>query len=515
MKEPIKTVSEARVAPSSFREEEIREFVAFLEQRAGLSFYSNSVAETEKKLAGIVQELRLPCGQKLLDSVRGSKEVLQQIVNRFTVGESYFFRNRPHFEALRREILPDIAGENCRWRSLRIWCAGCARGEEPYSLSIMLAEHFPELLQWNVSITATDINTNFLEQARKGVYTAWSLRGVEPVLLEKYFARADDNAYRLSETVRKTVDFKHSNLRDFLDGSGTSNAAFDLVLCRNVLIYFTVDRALEIIASLARSLRIGGYLLLGHSETVPVPIELETVHFDATYAYRRVSEQQVASIRPRRKSSSSMLPIPGTGAVSMLPPARRSVLAIPGTGAEPTLPPRSFGLSRLGGVTPAAELSGRAGSRRAGARRRKKSTPTQVDNSYEIAIERAREHADRGEIVEAHEQLQKLVGTGNVLDHRVYFLHAIVSDQRGRPRETIESLKKAIFLHKGFVLGHYYLGVILEREGDAGTAERYLRNARNLLLKLPEEGLLEEAEGLTSGRLLEIVEARLQEVRLR
>ena len=496
MKERAKAASEARMVPSPFREEEIRYLTAYLEQRAGLFLSDEASEQARKKLSAILQEIELPEGEKLYDSLRRSDEVLQRVINLLTVGESYFFRNRPHFEALRRNIIPDIAEENRRRRSLRIWCAGCARGEEPYSLSILLAEHFPELLRWKVSITATDINTDFLDQAQKGVYTRWSLRGLEPDLLSKYFVTVGGSGYQLDERIRKTVDFRYTNLREYSPDAAETERAFDLVLCRNVLIYFSLERALEIIGALAASLRVGGYLLLGHSETVPVPLELETVHFDATYAYRRVPERQVANIRRRRDSFSSMLAIPGTGAVSILPP--RPATLLPVSQRQPT-----------------AKRSRRA--RPVSRRRRTKPglQPTRPVDEMATEIERAREHADRGEIAEAHEILEKLVRTEGVLDHRVYFLHAIVSDQRGRPRDTVESLRKSIFLHKGFALGHYYLGVILEREGEASVAERYLRNARNLLLKLPQDVLLEEAEGLTSGRLLEIIEARLKEVCLR
>ena len=494
MRSVAKAAPEARVVPSSNGAAEIRDFVAVLEQRAGLCLSSDSVEETERRLSGILRELQLPRGQELLDSVRRSDRILQRIVNRLTVGESYFFRNRPHFEALRRTIIPAIVEANRSWRSLRIWCAGCARGEEPYSLSILLREDFSELLRWDVSITATDINTDFLDKAGTGIYTRWSLRGVEPELLQKYFAKVGDNAYQLDEKIRRTVDFKHANLREYSDSAETCEQFYDLVLCRNVLIYFTVARSLEIIRALARSLRLGGYLLLGHSEAVPVPLELETVHFDATYAYRRISDQQVAaSIRPR--PNNSMLPIPGTGALSLLPPRPISVL-----------PPVE--------IKPTAEPFRRTRSRRAVEQPGQRPRSAESIGETEMRIERAREHADRGEIAEAHSILEKLVSEASVLDHRIHFLFAIVSDQLGRPKETVASLKRSIYLHKDFVLGHYYLGVVLEREGNTRPAERYLRNARNLLLKLPEDGLLEEAEGLTSGRLLEIVEARLRELSL-
>lgn len=473
----------------SFTDEEFAELARILEARCGLAFSIEKRREFELRMAKRLSEMGAGSARELLDRVGRSDEALQKLINAVTIGESYFFRNRPHFNAIRETIVPDLMSHGAGQRQLRIWCAGCAGGEEPYSMAILLREHFPRLESWNVSIVATDINTEFLTLAQSGVYRQWSFRGVDAHLIDKYFNRDHKGRYHLRDFVKAEVRFERFNLMDSLGGARPGGGAdFDLVMCRNVLIYFPFQLADRIVERLGSSLRPGGYLFVGHSEAFPSLGRMQVVYSHATYYYRRYltqAETEKSAPPPRTLS------IPGLGVGSIHPRLSSASIGLVAPAARrPVAKERRAALLDLGGA--AKETA-------------EKDVATLI---------RARQLADQGKTAEALEVLRTLAdGEGN-LDHRVHFLRAIVADQSGATKEAVKSLKQAIFLERNFAIGHYFLAVICHREGDLAMAGRHFRNVRNLLGNLPDDHELEEAEGLTAARLREIVASRTDEVQL-
>lgn len=479
---------------------DLEELASYIEKKVGLVFTTEKRRELEIKLAEH-PDLKTKTSRQFLFDVRRSPEALQELVNRLTIGESYFFRNRPHFDALKENIIPDLIERLKKKGGLRVWCAGCASGEEPYSLAILLEEHFPELSKWDMSITATDINTGFLDKAREGVFTRWSFRGVSNDTIEKYFTQEGENRFRLDPRIARRVRFKWLNLAHLpLEGELFSEP-FDLIFCRNVLIYFTYQMANRVVEEMGDILTPGGYLLVGHSEAFPALGDMETVYSHATYYYRKRSGETI---------------VPSSG--------RQTRLTLPGIGVDTIIPmsPERSDTSEMyrtpgGGLASKGQQWTDPSGGGTGTRRfiRPKGLVTQTDwvtKEIDKGLKAARETADRGKIHEAVSLLDDLASGKGKLDYRVHFLRAIIEDQAGKSSEAIKSLRQAIFLNKKFVIGHFYLGVIHERAGDNRSAEKYFRNVRNLLESLPLEHPVEEAEGLTVGRLLEIVETRSQEV---
>lgn len=481
---------------------EFGELSRLIEARTGISFSQEKRRDVAMKIADLVQGDRgLASGGDLVRAAKSSDVALQKIINRLTIGESYFFRNKPHFDALKEHVLPTIIEEVARSRRLRIWCAGCAGGEEPYSLAILLRESFPALDGWNVSIFATDINTDFIAKARQGVYSRWSFRGVDERLIDKYFVEEEPNKFRLARNVVRTVEFRWFNLSNLPFTAALGGEQFDLVLCRNVLIYFPYQLANAVVDGFAEVIAPGGYLLVGHSEAFPALAHLETVYTNATYYYRRSGPGRT-SLRPRR---------------------RESLLAIPGIGVETVIPQSVVVTAQTVVESPGPRSNSTSGSPAATLRPRQK-PPSAVSVALPSAraamdmdstLRSMRDLANTGKVNEAFERLTALSLATGKLDYRVHFLRAIVGDQAGKLSEAVRSLKQAIFLNKKFVLGHFYLGVVQERQGDLKSAGRYFRNVLNLLESLSLDQQLEEAEGLTVGRLLEIVESRVKEVQLK
>jgi chemotaxis protein methyltransferase CheR len=468
----------------AFRPLDDREFAALAEilfEKTGLLFPAQKRRELESKLAIYVRENPGVGRNDFIDSLRGSDVALQALVNRLTIGESYFFRNRPHFAALTAEILPELIAANAASRRLRIWSAGCAAGEEPYSLAILLDERFPELRGWDVRISATDINTAFLERAREGVYTRWSFRGVEERLIDKYFRPEGSTHLRLVPEIARTVQFSWLNLSRTPFVGRVAPEPFDLVICRNVLIYFTFELANHVVRSLAQTLRPDGFLIVGHAESFPVLRELESVYSNATYYYRRGDPN-----RPHRfeAAMTHTVSIPG---IPVHDVARR-----------PSVSP--------GARSPAPEPAKGRGAAKA-------ATGVEADN-LERDLEEAQEHTDEGELAKADVILDRLVGGAGKLDHRVHFLRALVADQHDRTGDAIASLRQAIFLNKEFAIGHYYMGVICEREDDVKTAKRCFKNAVELASHFSDDRVLDEGGGITAQVLCEIASERIRELEL-
>jgi chemotaxis protein methyltransferase CheR len=212
------------------------------------------------------------------------KAELEEIVERVTTNETYFFRELYQLEALRDEILPEIHRRRPRGRRLTIWSAGCATGEEVYTIAILVKESglFGE---WDVRVFGNDISRRVLAVARKGAYGRPSFRATDDRYLRRYF-REMDGKFQVRDEIKALTSFGHLNLldEDMLSIVGD----VDVVLCRNVLIYFDLEARKRAIASFYRKLVKGGYLLLGHSESLlNISTAFELVHFKRDMVYRR------------------------------------------------------------------------------------------------------------------------------------------------------------------------------------------------------------------------------------
>jgi len=196
-----------------------------------------------------------------------SSEEMNLFLDLLTVNETYFFRNYPQLKSFAEEILPLIQKkkEMSLVKVLKIWSAACSTGEEPYTLAIILREMMPDFKAWNVQILATDISQKALGFARRGVYGKRALKDVPLSYREKYFTSQDDR-YTISEEIRRVVRFGYLNLID--EAKMRTVTGVDVLFCRNVLIYFDEKSRKHVVNSFYDSLDNGGYIFLGHSESM-------------------------------------------------------------------------------------------------------------------------------------------------------------------------------------------------------------------------------------------------------
>lgn len=265
--------------------DEFHFFTGLLEKQAGIVLEPGKEYLVEARLAPVAREHGLASVGALLQHLRFNPpgRAHWQAVEALTTNETSFFRDEHPFNALREVVLPDLLARRASSRCLNIWCAAASTGQEPYSLAMLLRDSFPQLLNWNLSFIATDLSEAALGRAREGRFNAAEIaRGLPPVFRQRYFHQ-DGDGLRVRDEVRRMVAFRPMNLV----GPWPNMPELDLVLLRNVLIYFNVETKRNILQKVHRYLRPDGCLLLGAAEsTLHIEESYEVVHLEKTAYYR-------------------------------------------------------------------------------------------------------------------------------------------------------------------------------------------------------------------------------------
>ncbi|MGV3710128.1 MAG: CheR family methyltransferase [Gemmatimonas sp.] len=242
------------------------EFVRDLIKReAAIALETGKEYLVDSRLTTLARQEGIPSVADLVVKLRNRPPaaLVYKVTEAMTTNETSFFRDIAPFDALRDQVIPDLIAKRAAQKSLRIWCAAASTGQEPYSLAILLREHFPQLANWRIQIVATDISREVLTKARSGEYTQLEVnRGLPALLLIKYFEKSGVN-WRVNKSIRDMIDYRELNLIG--NWSGVDNS--DIVMMRNVLIYFEPETKRSILANVRRNMRSDGYLMLGSAET--------------------------------------------------------------------------------------------------------------------------------------------------------------------------------------------------------------------------------------------------------
>jgi len=253
----------------------------------GMYFDDNSKYILEKRLSKRIKTHHLNDFRdyyRLLLYDKRRDDELSFIVDVLTVNETYFFREMSQLKTLSEEILPELKNINRDTKKIRIWSAGCSSGEEPYTIAMMVLEQ-GLFFGWDVEILGSDINQRVLQQARRGVYRKNSFRTTEEYYIEKYFT-TENGLYKINDAVRKLVNFSCLNLLDPFKVKFVGE--IDVILCRNVLIYFDLEARKKVIKSFYERLFDGRYLLLGHAESLMnVSTAFTLKHFKHDMVYQK------------------------------------------------------------------------------------------------------------------------------------------------------------------------------------------------------------------------------------
>jgi chemotaxis protein methyltransferase CheR len=482
-------------------EGQIARFTAFVETRIGLQLSSSSSTELERKIAHAAWENGFPSGVEFVEWLTGSpqsREHLETLASHLTIGETYFWRDKETFRVFQERVIPElVARRRGEGKFLRIWSAGCATGEEPYSIAILLKETIADISEWNVTILATDINPEFIKKAARGFYRDWSFRDAPSWLREKYFVAVEDGGFEISPSLRGMVDFRMLNLAEDTYPSLFSNTnAMDLVFCRNVLMYFSPQVMRKVVERLSRSLTGGGWLIVSPTEIPHVQggpfsvITLSGVHLlqkeEAPEAQRiaplveepeRISVEQLDSPAPRPE----------------VPCLDQSVFPAPTQSLEERLE-RAADLYERGLYIEAVEaLHGLL--------------RVAPENGDVLAL-LARSYANLGRLPLAREWCEKAIRADR-LSPSCHFLLATILEEQGDPQAAQQALRQALYADPDFVLAHFSLGHLMLRLGRKQEWERHLHNALSLLQEHEQEETIPESDGTTVGRLMGMINGSL------
>jgi chemotaxis protein methyltransferase CheR len=431
------------------------------------------------------------------------------ILAHLTIGETYFFRNGPQFDALRQQIIPDILRRRTDTHGLRVWSAGCATGEEPYSLAMTIGDLLPDATLWHASILATDINPQFLERAGAALYSDWSFRETPDDIRARFWIK-EQNRWRLRPEIRRMVNFARLNLAEPCYPSivnGTS--AIDLLVCRNVTIYFDQATTRQVVDRFFKTLAPGGWLIVGHSEPqAGVYQQFEVHNFPNTVVYRKPLDAPMFTLDSWR----------GIGPESHCPPANarpRSTPALIDTRSAvrrtPTGPLASIN------PIPATVRSGLSDQTIAAP----SNPPSQHSDTSElrlvgsaqisVVIKLGRQCADRGNWLGAETYCLQALAYDSLCIEAHYLLGQI-HEHQGALDLALTAYRRTVYLDRTFVLGLIGIGNIWRQMGRIRDAIRCYETALRQLALLPTTILVSGAEGATVGELLALVNQQLRAI---
>jgi chemotaxis protein methyltransferase CheR len=443
---------------------------------------------------------------------------LGELARRLTVGETYFFRNGNDLRAFVEAVLPDRARARAGARRLRILSAACSSGEEPYTLA-MLARDVPALAGWDVSIHAFDVNPAAIERAVAARYSTWSLRQTPPEVEARHFRR-DGSEYRLEDAIREMVSFEERNLLEN-DPRFWAPGAFDVVFCRNVLMYFAPETTRRVVARIAGSLAPGGYLFLGHAETlrgVSTAFHLRYTHGTFYYQLRDASapgeDALVAAAPPLVRAPPAAPPpvapppVAGTDAWADAigrASARIALLSEPAGAPAPQQAPHADDAPTR--VARALELLGQ--ERFGDALAALAGAPTASESDEDVLLLRAVLLTSAGEGAAAEATCARILELDD-LNAEAHYVMALCREHAGDRAGAASHDGYALYLDPAFAMPRLHLGLMAKRAGDLERARREL--ARALVLLAGESGsrILLLGGGFTRDALIDLCRAELR-----
>lgn len=465
----------------------------------------------------------------------------RELLALLTTTESYFFRDQGQFALLREVLLPNLirskqtllsrSGQHSSKPTLRCWSAGCSTGEEAYSLAILLYEIIPNWEDWQVVIIGTDINQATLTTAQRGIYSDWSFRHTESNLRHKYF-RLRNGEWEIRPEIRRLVTFYYGNLvQDPFPNAHLGLYDFDLILCRNVFIYFDAEAIQRVLQKFYASLLPNGYLITGHTElygqTLP---PFRVCSFPQSILYQRSPDQDLPVHRPAPTPAASTPPtptppIPAAGSLPLLP-LTTMPLPTPHPHHPPLSPPPA---SPPPGFTPNPELAQTAHEHLPSVSTPELATIVEMleQGAYTQAIAAAQTliqqqpqclpafclmaeaYASLGAYAQAEAACKQALEL-NAWVLRPYYLLAQIAEATGDFEGAKVFLKRIIYLEPDAIHAYVELGNLYDREGNWARANKMWLSALEMLKKLTPDTPIEAVPTLTVTELQQYLEKKVK-----
>lgn len=494
----------------------LNDLLKYINDFLGIYYPENRAHELEKLISHAARDSNFQKTDEFVDFLFSvpQPERISLLAKYLTIGETYFFRENATFEALKPEMTDFVRSKG----SLDIWSAGCCTGEEPYSIAILLRELFPHT-GFRLNITATDINRDFLKRARHGVYSSWSFRGVPEIVKKNYFTPAGENRFRIADEIKNMVSFSFLNLAENNYQFPHHSGKFDIIFCRNVIMYFGEELRNKVVNNFYELLNQHGFLALGIAE----------ISNYYTQRFARVNYENTVLFRKKPaliKRFSPGLQMPAVE--NPYKPLKTEIKsAQPSKNAQPTQnekprpekpvqSERSFQPLEV----PAAPSEEARYLFESGEYEKAinilltdLSIPLQSGQSRNKRIEAfeilIRALTSAGDIPLAIDWCRKGIEE-NKLSPAFYILLANLLNVTGDIKGAIEELKRAVYLEPGSFLSHFYLANIYRKKNEPELSRRHLSSALNIIRNLGQDEVLPETEGITAGRMKVIIEKQLE-----
>ncbi|MBF0494030.1 MAG: tetratricopeptide repeat protein [Candidatus Omnitrophica bacterium] len=512
-------------ADKSFLPEELQNKLrSYITERSGLYFKDHELRNLNEAVFSRMKTCNINSAlayYSFLTSSAQKENEIRELLNLLTVNHTYFFRDEPQFKVLKEKVLPEIirnksvrASEKHSKPSLRIWSAGCSTGEEPYTIAILIKELIPNIGDWDILILATDASEQALAGARKGIYSGISVKHTEKAYLEKYFSEVKKQgqdpatytawaSYALSTDIKGMVNFAFFNLI-----SDEYPQSFDVIFCRNVVIYFEFETILKVMGRLHTSLLDGGYIFIGYSETLQYmrdKFQMESAS-DAIY-YRKLLQGEApssgAKVKPLSLKAEEKIDID-----KILEEISKAELAAQkiSNAKKDKIDPRKF--EEI--LVKAVKTTHRKEYVKALALFKEAQT---LDNDapepryYEAEI-----FLSRGETKEAKDKLVRLLEEKPLFCPAHYLLGCIYLNENELDKAK-KSLRKALYIDRDFLLANFYLAQAFRNENNISYAIREYRNTISLLSKHGSNDILAYSGGFNTATLTSVCRDNLERLK--
>ncbi len=455
-------------------------FSNFIEEKTGLYFPYNKKKVVERELFNIYKEHSLNDADEFYNYLKNSFKKtpeFEKLVNALTTKETYFFRNDGHFETLEKSVLPDIIKKRKSEKKIRVWSAGCSTGEEAYSIAIILDKLLHNLKDWDIMILATDINKEYLEAAKTGLYGSWSFREKSEEKIFKDYFIEKNGKFEIIPEIKKIVHIANHNLVEGHTNSlPVTPGSVDVIFCRNVMIYFKKNRFKEVVKMFYDLLTENGYLFVSNSDLIfPIFKKFQIRHFQKAIIFQK--SENISESTGKRYEEPIQYKEDKHNKQEENDTFKEDFLLLNGNKVDESL--EKFYKQ--------IELN-----------------PDFVEGYIKIA----KIFADKGDLGKAYEWCIKTIQKDK-LNVEAYYILSIVYEEQQNYDKAIENLKKVIYLDNTFVPGYYNIGNLYQRLDDIKQAEKYYRNTIKILRSMNKNEIIPFLDDLTAGGLLEIIKAIL------
>lgn len=478
---------------------------AVLELETGMDLNGTRDSRLRDAVRTVIRRNRIPFPLPTPGD-REHAQLIEQITSELTIGESFFLRNENHMRALREHVFPQILKENQSRKELRFWSAGCATGEEAYSLAILIEDQLQGDHSWFISILGTDINHSFLERARKGIYRPWSFRQTQ-VHEDARFFRKNSGHYQVHERLRKHIRFTYLNLvKDVYPSALNGTLGLDLILFRNVAIYLKPEVTRSILDRFFQALRPGGWLLLGETEVALAPsLGFEVHRLPQATLFRKPVSTRDDPIRFYPASPVTILEKPSSSPIELHEPRNvPPVLDVLRTHADVDPSDNNLPAERDDSGAPEIHLLSSLDELK---RQVQRNPDSRVRARLRLQlIHHLMEHA---ELKEARRELDICLREDPFLIE-AYLLRASLEEEAGEFHEAERTYRRVLYLNWSAPLVHFHLGRILHQQGKMSQSRHCYDTALEIMDDFDPDALVEYGDGVCYGRLRELVALMLE-----